>query len=125
MRLPVCWVEGDVAGLVADQQWIALESVELVIQAALALGIGEQSDPLGGGAEDDALASQARADRQRDRQVRLPGAGQARAGSRFHSHAGSRAAEMLDHLLLNRALEVGSKSCSVLRAGKCAARMRA
>ena len=73
----MCRVEGDVAGLVADQQWIALESVELMIQAALALGIGEQSDPLGGGAENDALAGQARADRQRDRQVRLPGARQA------------------------------------------------
>jgi hypothetical protein len=67
-------VEGDVADLVADEQRVALEPFELVVEAALALGVREQRDPLGRGAEDDALAGEAGPDRERDREVALAGA---------------------------------------------------
>ena len=43
----------------------------------MALGVGEQGDPFGGGAERDAVAGQAGADAERDRQVGLAGAGRA------------------------------------------------
>ena len=68
-------VERDVADLVDDQQRDALQSVELFVEAAVALGVGEQRDPFGGGPERDAVAGQAGADPQRDREVRLAGAG--------------------------------------------------
>ena len=61
-------VEGDVADLVDDQQWDALELVEFGVQAAVALGVGEQGDPFGGGSERDAVAGEAGADRQGDRE---------------------------------------------------------
>ena len=61
-------VEGDVADLVDDQQRDALQPGELVVEAALALGVGEQGDPFGGGAEGDALAGQAGANPERDGQ---------------------------------------------------------
>ena len=70
-------VERDVADLVDDQQRDALEPVELVVEAALALGVGEQRDPFGRGAERDALAGEAGADPERDREVGLAGAGRA------------------------------------------------
>ena len=41
----------------------------------MALGVGEQRDPFGGGLERDAVPGQAGADPERDRQVRLAGAG--------------------------------------------------
>ena len=47
------------------------------VEAAVALGVGEQRDPFGGGAERDAVAGQAGADAERDAQVRLAGAGRA------------------------------------------------
>jgi hypothetical protein len=55
-------VKRDVADLVADEQRDALEAGELVVEAAASLGVGEQRDPLGRGAEGDALAGEAGAD---------------------------------------------------------------
>ncbi len=52
-----------------------MEAVELLVEAALALGVGEQRDPFGGGLERDALAGEAGADAERDRDVGLAGAG--------------------------------------------------
>jgi hypothetical protein len=37
-------VERDVADLVTDQQRVALEPAQLVVEAALALGVGQQRD---------------------------------------------------------------------------------
>ena len=68
-------VERDVADLVADQQRVALEAFELVIESALALGVGEQGDPFGGGFEDHPLPGQAGADPERDGEVGFAGAG--------------------------------------------------
>jgi hypothetical protein len=49
-----------------------LQPIELLIEAALALGVGEQGDPFGRGAKGDAVASEAGPDPQGDREVRLP-----------------------------------------------------
>jgi hypothetical protein len=68
-------VEWDVSDLVDDQQRDALQAGELVVESALALGVGEQRDRFGGGAERDALAGEAGADPDRDRQVTLAGPG--------------------------------------------------
>jgi hypothetical protein len=51
------------------------ELVELGVQAAVALGVGEQRDPFGGGFEQDAVAGQAGADSERDGEVGLSGSG--------------------------------------------------
>jgi site-specific DNA recombinase len=61
-------VEGDVADLVDDHQWDALELVELGVEAAVASCVGEQRDPFGRGAEQDALAGEAGADGEGDRE---------------------------------------------------------
>jgi hypothetical protein len=68
-------VERDVADLVNDQQREALHAIELVVETALALGVGQQRDPLGRGPEGDAVPGEAGADPQRDAQVGLAGAG--------------------------------------------------
>jgi len=47
-------VEWDVAHLVADEQGVSLEAAQLVLEVALALRVGEESDPLGGDAEQHA-----------------------------------------------------------------------
>ena len=70
-------IERDVADFVDDQQRDPLQPVELGVEAAVALGVGEQRDPFGGGAERDAVAGEAGADPERDREVRLAGAGRA------------------------------------------------
>jgi len=67
-------VERDVADFVDDQQRDPLQPRELVIEAALALGVGQERDPFGGGAERDAVTGKAGADPQRDREVGLAGA---------------------------------------------------
>jgi hypothetical protein len=41
-------------------------AAQLGLERALAFGVGEAGDPLGGGRELDALAGQAGADRERD-----------------------------------------------------------
>ena len=55
-------IERDVADLVDDQQRDPLQAIELVIEASLALRVGEQRDPFGRGAERDAVPGEAGAD---------------------------------------------------------------
>jgi hypothetical protein len=64
------------ADLVDDHERDPLQPGELVIEPALALGVGEQRDPFGGGAEGDAVAGEAGADADGDREVGLAGAGE-------------------------------------------------
>jgi hypothetical protein len=66
------WIKRDVADLVDDQQRDALQPVELGIQASLALGVGEQGNPLRRRLEEHAVAGEAGTDPERDREVRLP-----------------------------------------------------
>ena len=66
-------VERDVADLVADQQRNSFEAFELVVEAALALRVGEQRDPLGRGPKQDALAGETGPDSERYREVRFAG----------------------------------------------------
>jgi hypothetical protein len=68
-------IERDVADLVDDQQRKALQPCELVIQAALALRVGQERDPFGRGLEGDAVAGEAGADAEGDGEVGLAGAG--------------------------------------------------
>src|SRR4051794_170266 len=70
-------VERDVADLVDDQQRDPLQASEFVVEAALALRVGEERDPFGRGPERDAMAGQASADPESDAQVGLAGAGRA------------------------------------------------
>jgi hypothetical protein len=71
-------LEGDVANLVHDQQRIASEADELVLQPAACVGVGEPGDPLGGGGEQHPVAGLAGPDAQADGQMGLAGAGWAR-----------------------------------------------
>ena len=98
-------VERDVADLVDDQQRDPLQPVELVVEAALALGVGQQRDPFGGGAERDAVAGQAGADPERDRQVRLAGAGRAEQDDVLAAGEEVELAEVQDRLAPQRGLE--------------------
>lgn len=77
----------------------------VVLEAALALGVGQQRDPLGGGAEQDPLACQARADRERDGQMGLAGSWRAEQDHVLLGVQEVELSKMLDHLLLDRALE--------------------
>jgi hypothetical protein len=47
------------ATIVDDEERDPLQPRQLVVEAAVALGVGEQRDPFGGGAERDAVAGQA------------------------------------------------------------------
>jgi hypothetical protein len=49
-----------------------LQAVEFCVQAAVALGVGEQRDPFGGGLERDAMPGQTGADPESDAEVGLP-----------------------------------------------------
>src|SRR5450755_3313013 len=60
---------------------------------------------LGSGREPDAVAREARADRERDRQVSLPGPGRAKSHDRLLGVQEVELPEMLDHRLLHAALE--------------------
>jgi hypothetical protein len=55
-------IERDVADLVDDQQRDALQPGELCVEAAVALGVGEQCDPFGRGSERDVVPGKAGAD---------------------------------------------------------------
>ena len=68
-------VERDVADLVADQQRDPLQPVELRVELALTLRIGQHGDPFGRGAKQHALAGEARADPQGDAEMCLAGPG--------------------------------------------------
>ncbi len=98
------WVKRDVADLVADQQRDAL-LVELGVQAAVALGVGEQRDPLGRRLEHDAVPGETRADAQRDRQVRLAGAGRAEQNDVLAAGEEVQLAEVQDGVAAQRRLK--------------------
>ena len=117
-------VERDVADFVDDQQRDPLQPGELVVEAALALGVGEQRDPFGGGAERDAVAGQAGADADRDREMALAGAGRAEQDDVLAAGEEVELAEVQDRVAADRGLKAKSNSSSVLRAGKRAALMR-
>ena len=68
-------LEGQIADLVDDQEAVALQSSQLGVQRVAVLGLLEPVDPLLGGCERDAVPGLAGLDRQRDRQLRLAGAG--------------------------------------------------
>src|SRR5215204_7493831 len=68
-------VKRDVADLVDDDQRDEPEAAQLGFEVALAFGVGEAGDPFGRGRELHALAGEAGADRDGDRQVRLAGPG--------------------------------------------------
>ena len=65
------------ADLVDDQERCPEQLAQLLIEAALSLRACEAGDPSGCGREGDALAGEAGADRERDREMRLAGAGRA------------------------------------------------
>ena len=98
-------VERDVADLVDDQQRDPLQPVELCVEAAVALGVGEQRDPFGRGAERDAVAGQAGADPERDREVGLAGAGRAEQDDVLLAGEEVELAEMQDGVALEAGLE--------------------
>ena len=98
-------VERDVADLVDDEQRDERQALQLGLELALAFGLAEPGDPLGGGRELHALPGEARADPERGRDVGLAGAGRA---EQDHVLAGVQEVELpevLDHRLLDRALE--------------------
>src|SRR5439155_23985875 len=98
-------VEGDVADLVDDQERCPEQLAQLVVEAALPLCVAEAGDPLGRGREADALAGEAGTDAERDRQVRLAGAGRAEQDDVVAGGEEVELAEMEDERLLHRALE--------------------
>jgi hypothetical protein len=71
----------------------------------LALRVGEQRDPLGGGAERDAVPGQAGADSQGDREVGLAGPWGPEQDDVLFAGEEVELAEVLDQRLLDRALE--------------------
>jgi hypothetical protein len=91
----------------------------------LAPGVGEESDPFGRSAEKDALAGQARANRQGNREVGLAGAGRAKEDHVFAGVQEVELPEMLDNLLLDRSLEGEVELLQGLSGGNRAERMRA
>src|SRR6266542_5020420 len=68
-------LQGQVADLVDDQQVVALEPAQLGLELVAVLRLLEPRDPFLGGGEGDAVAALAGLDRERDRAVRLAGAG--------------------------------------------------
>ena len=67
--------EGDVADFVDDQQRVAAQAAQFVLQAAGVVRVGEAGDPFGGGREQDAVPGLAGPDRQPGGEVGLAGAG--------------------------------------------------
>jgi hypothetical protein len=67
--------EGDVADFVDDEQRCSPEPAELVVEAALGVGVAEACDPFGGGRERDGVTGLACSDRDADGEVGFPGAG--------------------------------------------------
>jgi site-specific DNA recombinase len=98
-------VERDVAHLVDHQQRDEGEPPEFLVEAVLALGLGEPGDPLGGGLEEDPVAGEAGPDPERDRDVGLAGAGRTEQDHVLAGVQEVELAEVLDHLLLHAALE--------------------
>ncbi len=98
-------VERDVADLVDDQQRDPLQAGEFVVEAALTLGVGEQRDPFGGGLEGDAVAGQAGADCDGDREVGLAGAGRSEQDDVLATVQEVELAEVQDRFAAQAALE--------------------
>ncbi len=55
-------LEGDVADLVDDEERVATQAEQLVVEPAGAVGLGQGVDPFGGGGEQDSMAGLAGAD---------------------------------------------------------------
>jgi hypothetical protein len=91
--------------VVDDDQRDEGEPAELGFEAALSFGFAETGHPFGGGGELDALAGQAGADRQGDREVGLAGPGRAEQQDVLAGVEEVELAEVLDHGLLEGALE--------------------
>ena len=68
-------LEGDVADFVDDEQRVAAQADQFVLEASAVVGLGEPGDPLGGGGEQDAVPGLAGADSEPDGEVGLAGAG--------------------------------------------------
>ena len=98
-------VERDVADLVDDQQRDAAQALEFFFEAPGALGVAEAGDPFGRSGERDAVAGQAGADPERDRQVRFAGAGRSEQDDVLAAGEEVELAEVFDDGLLDRALE--------------------
>ena len=90
----------------------------------MAFVLGQAGDPFGGGGERDALPGQAGADRDGDGEMRFAGAGRAEQDDVLACVQEVELAEMLDHLLLHRALEGEVELLQRLSAGKRAALIR-
>jgi hypothetical protein len=71
----------------------------------LELGVGEQRDPFGRGLEDHPLSGEAGADPERDREVRFAGAWWSEHDHVLFGVEEVELAKVLDHRLLDRALE--------------------
>ena len=117
--------EGDVADFVDDEERVAAEAAELVVEAAWRVGVAEAVDPFGGGGERDAVAGLAGADaraRWRGGSCRCrAGRGTRRCRGRRRSRGcrGGRSTSRLRERWWSK-----SKSSRLLRAGNRAARMR-
>ena len=98
-------VERDVADFVDDQQRDERQPAQFGVEAVVAFGVGEPGDPFGRGGERDALAGEAGADRDGDREVGLAGAGRAEQDDVLAGVQEVELAEVLDDLALDRALE--------------------
>src|SRR4051794_21549685 len=98
-------VKRDVADLVDDQQRDPLQPIELGVEAAVALRVGQQRNPFAGGAKGDAVAGQTGADPDRDRQMALAGAGRAEQNDVLLAVEEVELAEVQDRLAPQRALE--------------------
>src|SRR5206468_9466180 len=68
-------LQGEVADLVDDQEVVALEPAQLLLELVVVLGGLEARDPFLGGGEGDAVAALAGFERERDREMTFAGAG--------------------------------------------------
>ncbi len=98
--------EGDVADFVDDEERVAAEAAELVVEPAGGVGVGEAVDPFGGGGERDAVAGLAGPDGQADGEVGLAGAGRAEEHDVVAGVDEVEGAEVGDHVALEGALVV-------------------
>jgi len=76
-----------------------------LLEVALAFGVAEPCDPFGGGRERDLVAGEAGPDSERDREMCFAGAGRAQQDYVLAGVEKVELAKVLDHLLLDRALE--------------------
>ena len=116
--------EGDVADFVDDDEGVAAEAAEFVVDAVGVVGGGETVDPFGGGGEGDAVAGLAGADGQAMARWVLPVPGGPRNTTLSRAAMKSRAPRWAMTSHFRERWWSKSNSSSVLRAGKRAARMR-